>query len=44
LTKLGNENVGVFFTRGVLVDVAGFRGVERMKVGEVATVIFAPCV
>lgn len=38
LTKLGIENVGVFFTRGVLVDVAGFRGVERLKVGEVVTV------
>jgi kynurenine formamidase len=38
LTKLGIENVGVFFTRGVLVDVAGFRGVERLKVGAVVTV------
>src|SRR5262245_15349454 len=38
LEKLGIENVGVFFTRGVLVDVAGFRGVPRMAVGEVITV------
>ena len=28
LTKLGIENVGVFFTRGVLLDVAGAKGVE----------------
>ncbi len=38
LLKLGIENVGVFFTRGVLIDVAGFRGVERMKIGDVITV------
>jgi kynurenine formamidase len=37
LTKLGIENVGVFFTRGVLVDVAGSKGVERMMAGEVIT-------
>ena len=37
LEKLGIENVGVFFTRGVLVDVAASRGVERMKAGEVIT-------
>src|SRR5262245_27572949 len=36
--KLGIENVGVFFTRGVLVDVAGFKGVQSMKIGEVITV------
>jgi kynurenine formamidase len=34
LEKLGIENVGVFFTRGVLVDVAGYKEVNRMKVGE----------
>jgi kynurenine formamidase len=38
LEKLGIENVGVFFTRGVLVDVAGFKGVDRLKVGEVISV------
>jgi kynurenine formamidase len=38
LEKLGVEHVGVFFTRGVLVDVAGHRGVARMKAGEVVTV------
>jgi kynurenine formamidase len=38
LEKLGVENVGVFFTRGVLVDVAGHRGVGRMNAGEVITV------
>ena len=37
LEKIGIENVGVFFTRGVLVDVAAWKGVERMKVGEVIT-------
>src|SRR5439155_26924284 len=38
LQKLGVENVGVFFCRGVLVDVAKFKGVARMKIGEVITV------
>jgi kynurenine formamidase len=37
LEKLGIENVGVFFTRGVMVDVARLRGVERMKSGDVIT-------
>jgi kynurenine formamidase len=37
LEKLGIENVGVFFTRGVLVDVAGNKGVARMQIGEVIT-------
>jgi kynurenine formamidase len=37
LEKLGIENVGVFFTRGVLIDVAAFKGVDRLKVGEVIT-------
>jgi kynurenine formamidase len=35
LEKLGIENAGVFFTRGVLVDLARSRGVDRMKSGEV---------
>ena len=35
LKKLGIEHVGVFFTRGVLIDVAGFKGVNRMKAGDV---------
>jgi kynurenine formamidase len=38
LEKLGIQNVGVFFTRGILIDVAGFKGVKRMKIGEVITV------
>jgi kynurenine formamidase len=38
LEKLGVENVGVFFTRGVFIDVAGFRGVARLPIGEVITV------
>ena len=35
LEKLGIENVGVFFTRGVLVDVAAYKDVDQMKIGEV---------
>jgi kynurenine formamidase len=38
LEKLGVEKVGVFFTRGVLIDVAGFRGTPRMLAGQVITV------
>ena len=38
LEKLGVENVGAFFTRGVLVDVAGYKGEERLEVGDVITV------
>jgi len=37
LTKLGIENVGVFFTRGVLLDIAGLKGVDRVSAGEVIT-------
>jgi kynurenine formamidase len=37
LKKLGIENVGVFYTRGVLADVARYRGVDRLKKGEVIT-------
>jgi kynurenine formamidase len=33
LEKLGVENAGVFFTRGVLLDVAGLRKVERLATG-----------
>jgi kynurenine formamidase len=33
LTKLGVENVGVFFTRGVLVDVVAHRQSGRLPVG-----------
>jgi kynurenine formamidase len=33
MTKLGVENVGVFFTRGVLIDVAGYKGVARLEKG-----------
>src|SRR6185503_17366786 len=35
LEKLGIENAGVFYTRGVLLDIARRRRVERMKIGEV---------
>lgn len=37
LERLGVENVGVFFTRGVLVDVVAFKKVERLERGEVIT-------
>jgi kynurenine formamidase len=38
LTKLGVENVGVFFTRGILLDVARLKGAERLPTGYVITV------
>jgi len=38
LTKLGVENAGVFFTRGVLLDVARLREVERLPEGYVVSV------
>jgi len=37
LEKLGVENVGVFFTRGLLLDVAGVRQADRLPVGYVIT-------
>ena len=37
LGKLGVEDAGVFVTRGVLVDMAGFKDVERLPVGTVIT-------
>lgn len=33
LKKLGIENAGVFFTRGVLIDVVSFRNTDRLPVG-----------
>lgn len=38
LTKLGVENVGVIFTRGVLVDVARYKGIERLDPTYVITI------
>ena len=38
LTRLGIENVGAIVTRGVLVDVARFKGVERLDGGYEVTV------
>lgn len=38
LTKLGIENVGALFTRGVLLDVARYKGVERLDPTYVITV------
>jgi kynurenine formamidase len=37
LTKLGVENIGVIFTRGVLIDIAKFKHVERLEPGYVIT-------
>lgn len=37
LAKLGVENVGPIVTRGVLIDIARFRGVDRLPAGEVVT-------
>ncbi len=37
LEKLGVENAGVFFTRGVLIDLARFKNVARLNAGEVIT-------
>jgi len=38
LDRLGIENVGPIFTRGVLIDMAAYKGVDRLPVGEVITV------
>jgi kynurenine formamidase len=38
LSKLGIENVGAFFTRGVLLDVAKYKGVERLGPTYVITI------
>ena len=38
LTKLGIENVGPIFTRGVLIDVAGLKGVPQLAGGYEITV------
>jgi kynurenine formamidase len=35
--KLGVENVGVFYTRGILLDVAGLRKTEQLPIGYVIT-------
>ena len=37
LKKLGIHNVGVFFTRGILLDVLAYKGGERLPVGYVIT-------
>ncbi|MBN1240103.1 MAG: cyclase family protein [Gammaproteobacteria bacterium] len=38
LNRLGIEKVGVLFTRGVLVDVARYKGVERLDPSYVITI------
>ncbi|MGH9201736.1 MAG: cyclase family protein [Vicinamibacterales bacterium] len=38
LTRLGIENVGAIVTRGVLIDVARFKGVEQLQGGYEITV------
>ncbi|MCW5619813.1 MAG: cyclase family protein [Burkholderiales bacterium] len=37
-TKLGVEKIGTLFTRGVLIDVAAFKGIERLGAGYEITV------
>lgn len=37
LKKLGVENVGAFFTRGILLDVAAAKGVRRLPAGHAIT-------
>lgn len=37
LKKLGVENAGVFFTRGILLDVCALRGGDRLPAGYVIT-------
>lgn len=37
LKKLGVENIGAFFTRGVLIDVARYKGMERLQNGYAIT-------
>lgn len=37
LDKLGVEKAGVFVTRGILIDIAGLKGVDRLAVGTVIT-------
>ena len=38
LTKLGVENAGAFFTRGLLLDIAALKGVDRLEKGYEITV------
>jgi kynurenine formamidase len=38
LAKLGIENVGAIFTRGVLLDIAALKNVDRLDVGYIITV------
>lgn len=38
LAKLGIENVGAIFTRGVLLDIAAFKNVDRLDMGYIITV------
>jgi kynurenine formamidase len=37
LEKIGVEKIGVFFTRGVLIDLVAYKKVDRLKVGEVVS-------
>jgi kynurenine formamidase len=37
LKNLGIEHSAPFFTRGILIDVAAYKNIERMKAGEVIT-------
>jgi kynurenine formamidase len=37
LTKLGIENIPPIVTRGILIDIAGHKGVERMDEGQIVS-------
>ena len=37
LNKLGVEKAGVFVTRGILIDIAGYKKVDRLPIGTVIT-------
>jgi kynurenine formamidase len=37
MKKNGTQNVGSFFTRGILIDVAALKGVDQLKIGYAIT-------
>lgn len=37
LQKLGIHNLGPIFTRGILLDIAGYKGVERLPINYIVT-------
>ena len=37
LKKLGTQNVGSFFTRGILIDITALKGVDQLEIGYAIT-------